>query len=111
MWPLAVLKECSSNKRYMCGRFVRTKKSDRNSKLSVRRGSTVIPTISTDLRFDFQEVNDVLQRVSGESQPVPLWRTASTEDLDSMKEKEFPLFYSFRLNLKVTGSQGGVLNF
>lgn len=61
--------------------------------------------------FDFQEVNDVLQRVSGESQPVPLWRTASTEDLDNIKEKEFPLFYSFRLNLKVTVSQVGfVLN-
>ena len=68
---------------------------------------------SNDLNpcFDFQEVNDVLQRVSGESQPVPLWRTASTEDLDNMKEKEFPLLYSFRLNLKVTGSQVGfVLN-
>lgn len=64
-----------------------------------------------NLCFDFQEVNDVLQRVSGESQPVPLWRTASTEDLDNIKEKEFPLFYSFRLNLKVTVSQVGfVLN-
>ena len=49
-----------------------------------------------------QEVNDVLQRVSGERQPVPLWRTASTEDLDAVKEKEVPFMYSFRLNLKVT---------
>jgi len=55
-------------------------------------------------------VNDVLQHVSGESQPVPLWRTASTEDLDSIKDKEFPLFYSLRLNLKVTGLQGVNLN-
>ncbi|XP_022799728.1 uncharacterized protein KIAA1109-like isoform X2 [Stylophora pistillata] len=47
-----------------------------------------------------KEVNDVLQRVSGESQPVPLWRTASTEDVDTAKEKEIPLLYSFRLNLK-----------
>ena len=47
-------------------------------------------------------MNDVLQRVSGESQPVPLWRTASTEDLDTVKEKEVPLLYSFCLNLKVT---------
>lgn len=54
-------------------------------------------------------MNDVLQRVSGESQPVPLWRTASTEDLDNIKEKESPLLYSFRLNLKVTGWQGGVV--
>ena len=46
-------------------------------------------------------MNDVLQRVSGESQPVPLWRTASTEDVDTAKEKEIPLLYSFRLNLKV----------
>ena len=46
-------------------------------------------------------MNDVLQRVSGESQPVPLWRTASTEDVDAAKEKEIPLLYSFRLNLKV----------
>ena len=46
-------------------------------------------------------MNDVLQRVSGESQPVPLWRTASTEDLENVKEKEIPLLYSFRLNLKV----------
>lgn len=54
-------------------------------------------------------MNDVLQRVSGESQPVPLWRTASTEDLDNIKEKESPLLYSFRLSLKVTGWQGGVV--
>lgn len=54
-------------------------------------------------------MNDVLQRVSGESQPVPLWRTASTEDLDNIKEKESPLLYSFRLNLKVIGWQGGVV--
>ncbi|XP_068720760.1 bridge-like lipid transfer protein family member 1 [Montipora capricornis] len=47
-----------------------------------------------------KEVNDVLQRVSGESQPVPLWRTVSTEDLDTVKEKEVPLLYSLRLNLK-----------
>lgn len=47
-------------------------------------------------------MNDVLQRVSGESQPVPLWRTASTEDLDAVKEKEVPFLYSFRLNLKVS---------
>ena len=53
-------------------------------------------------------MNDVLQRVSGESQPVPLWRTASTEDLDNIKEKEFPLLYSFRLNLKVI-SLGSVI--
>ena len=46
-------------------------------------------------------MNDVLQRVSGESQPVPLWRTVSTEDLDTVKEKEVPLLYSLRLNLKV----------
>ena len=51
-------------------------------------------------------MNDVVQRVSGESQPVPLWRTASTEDLDTVKEQEVPLLYSFRLNLKVITLEG-----
>ena len=47
-------------------------------------------------------MNDVLQRVSGESQPVPLWRTVSSEDMDGVKEKEVPLLYSFRLSLKAS---------
>ena len=50
-----------------------------------------------------QEVNDVLQRVSGESQPVPLWRTASSDHIDTEdNESVFPMF-TFTLNLKVRG--------
>ena len=48
-------------------------------------------------------MNDVLQRVSGESQPVPLWRTASTDNIDTDDEQSvFPIF-TFTLNLKVSG--------
>ncbi|XP_048589365.1 transmembrane protein KIAA1109 homolog isoform X3 [Nematostella vectensis] len=47
-----------------------------------------------------KEVNEVLQRVSGESQPVPLWRSASVDSIDSTKEKEVPILYSFKLTLK-----------
>lgn len=50
----------------------------------------------------FQEVNDVLQRVSGESQPVPLWRTASTDNVDTDDKENVFLIFTFTLNLKVS---------
>jgi hypothetical protein len=49
-----------------------------------------------------QEVNDVLQRVSGESQPVPLWRTASTDNVDTDDKESVFLIFTFTLNLKVS---------
>ena len=57
--------------------------------------------LTVSLNDDLQEVSDVVQRVSGESQPVPLWRTASAESLDPDKGKKMAILYSFELKLKV----------
>ena len=57
--------------------------------------------IPTPLFHGLQEVNDVIQRVFGESQPVPLWRTTSAESFEASKGKEPPLLYSLQLNLQV----------
>ena len=68
----------------------------------IKKLSVVYLKAMITVMYFFQEVNDVLQRVSGESQPVPLWRTASTDNIDTDDKDSVFLIFTFTLNLKVS---------